>query len=229
MIYDLLFVKDRNLVILIDPDKITQKTIESLSCNNLKSKLNAVFIGGSLVLNDSETIAKQIKKVTDLPLVLFPGNLSQLNSQVDATLFLSLISGRNPEYLIGQHVAAAPLIKKLGIEPIPTGYLLFDCGSINSVRYMSATLPLPNNKADLAVATAIAGEMLGLKTIYLEAGSGASEPVSTEIIRAVKNHISIPLIVGGGIKTKEQMERIYEAGADLIVIGTAFETTNQLP
>ncbi|MDD2564841.1 MAG: geranylgeranylglyceryl/heptaprenylglyceryl phosphate synthase [Salinivirgaceae bacterium] len=229
MVYDLLFAKDKNLVVLIDPDKITNDIITALSDSKLNSKLNAIFIGGSLVMSDTGEIAKQIKDATGLPLILFPGNLSQINKHVDALLFLSLISGRNPEFLIGQHVTAAPIIKNLNLETIPTGYMLFDCGSINSVRYMSATMPLPNNKPDLAIATAIAGEMLGLKALYLEAGSGASTPVSLEIIKAIRSNVSIPIIVGGGIKTKEQMEQIYDAGANLIVIGTAFENTNQIP
>lgn len=229
MIYDLLFAKNKNLVVLLDPDKITNETIIALSNTELKSKLNAIFIGGSLVMSDTGQIAKQIKDATALPLILFPGNLSQLNQHVDALLFLSLISGRNPEFLIGQHVTAAPIIRNLQLETIPTGYMLFDCGSINSVRYMSATMALPNNKPDLAIATAIAGEMLGLKALYLEAGSGASMPVSLDIIKAVRSNVSIPIIVGGGIKTKEQMEHIYDAGANLIVIGTAFESTNQIP
>ncbi len=223
MVFEKLFERKRNIALLIDPDKVDIDSVKILSNPDIKNKLNAVFIGGSLVFNDTESISKIIKETSGLPTVLFPGNLSQINAAVDAIFFLSLISGRNPEYLIGQHVVAAPLLRKIGIEIIPTGYMLFDCGSVNSVRYMSNTLPIPNNKTDIAVATAIAGEMLGLKALYLEAGSGANNPVSADTISAVRNSVKIPLIVGGGLRTGKQVNKAFEAGADLVVIGTAFE------
>ena len=160
MIFNKLFERKKNIALLVDPDKVDIDSIKLLSEPDIKNKLSAVFVGGSLVFNETKQITKQIKEISGLPTVLFPGSLLQINPEVDAILFLSLISGRNPEFLIGQHVVAAPLIKRYGIETIPTGYMLFDCGNINSVRYMSNTLPIPNDKPDIAVATALAGEML---------------------------------------------------------------------
>lgn len=223
MVFDALFASPRNIALLIDPDKVTPMSLEMLSRPSVQKKLSAIFVGGSLVFNDTATLSQTLKQTCGLPVVLFPGNLSQINPHVDAILFLSLISGRNPEYLIGQHVVAAPIIKKLGLETIPTGYMLFDCGDVNSVRYMSNTLPIPNNKPDIAVATALAGEMLGMKALYLEAGSGAQFPVSTDIIKAVRTAVSIPVIVGGGLRTAPQINAVFEAGANLVVVGTAFE------
>lgn len=223
MIFNKLFERKKNIALLVDPDKVDIDSIKLLSEPDIKNKLSAVFVGGSLVFNETKQITKQIKEISGLPTVLFPGSLLQINPEVDAILFLSLISGRNPEYLIGQHVVAAPLIKRYGIETIPTGYMLFDCGNINSVRYMSNTLPIPNDKPDIAVATALAGEMLGLKALYLEAGSGASAPVSIEIIRAVRDAVTIPLIVGGGLRSVNQINSVFESGANLVVIGTVFE------
>lgn len=223
MIFEKIFERKRNIILLIDPDKFDNKTMHYLSDSRIIDKLTAIFIGGSLVFNDTLSITTAIKKNTGLPTILFPGHLTQINPQVDAILFLSLISGRNPEYLIGQHVVAAPIIQQLGIETIPTGYMLFDCGAQNSVRYMSNTLPIPNNKPDIAVATALAGQMLGLKTLYLEAGSGASFPVDCEIIESVRQAVSLPIIVGGGLKTSKQIETAFASGASTVVIGTAFE------
>ncbi len=223
MVFETLFARDRNIALLIDPDKVLPESLSILEKQEIQQKLSAVFVGGSLVFNNTEELSMSIKKHCNLPVILFPGNMLQVNPNVDAVLFLSLISGRNPEYLIGQHVVSAPIIKKYGLETIPAGYMLFDCGTINSVRYMSNTLPIPHNKTDIAVATALAGEMLGLKALYLEAGSGAQFPVPSEIIRAIRIAVNLPLIVGGGLRDIEQINAAFDAGANLVVIGTAFE------
>ena len=179
-----------------------------------------ILIGGSIVFNGIDETVKTIKSLTSKPVYLFPGSILQVSKYADGILLLSLISGRNPEFLIGNHVLAAPKIKKSGIEVIPTGYILVNSGIDTSVSYMSNTAPIPYCKNDIAVATALAGEMLGLQTIYLEAGSGALKPVSAKMISEVKSQIKIPLIVGGGIKTTEQLYAILQAGADMVVIGT---------
>ena len=164
-----------------------------------------------------------LKQKSKIPIILFPGNVLQITPRADAILLLSLISGRNPEYLIGNHVIAAPILKKTDLEIIPTAYILIENGRTTSVEYMSNTKPIPADKVDLTVATAMAGEMLGHKLVYLEAGSGALETVNTEMIREVRKQINIPLIVGGGIHTPEQISNIYRAGADMVVVGTAIE------
>ena len=164
-----------------------------------------------------------LKDSTDLPVILFPGNVLQISPRADGILLLSLISGRNPEFLIGNHVIAAPVLRKTNLEIVATGYILVENGRTTSVEYMSNTKPIPADKIDLAVATAMAGEMLGHKLIYLEAGSGAVENVNTGMIREVRSQISIPLIVGGGIHTAEQIRETYKAGADIIVVGSAIE------
>lgn len=228
MLIDRLFANEKNIALLIDPDKVSGNMYSIIEKQLSQTIVSSIFIGGSLVLRENEELTKEILTKTDLPVLLFPGNAMQLNKFVDGVLLLSLISGRNPEYLIGQHVIAAPYIRKYGIETISTGYMLFDCGYINSVRYISGTLPLPNNKPDIAVATAIAGEMLGLQTLYLEAGSGAEQYVALPIIKAVKEAVKIPVIVGGGIKTVKDIDNVFNAGADLIVIGSAFERNTKI-
>jgi putative glycerol-1-phosphate prenyltransferase len=212
------------LAILLDPDKIVWEQLGELVANIYASAATHIFIGGSLVLSDriSELISA-IKSKCSLPIILFPGNPSQISDKADGILFLSLISGRNPEYLIGHHVNAAPILKKSSLEVIPTGYILIDGGSETAVRNVSQTDPLPRDNHDLAVATALAGEMLGSKLIYLEAGSGAKLSVPTETIVRVAAEITVPLIVGGGIKSLESIQTAYDHGADMVVIGTAFE------
>ena len=172
-----------------------------------------------------EATIESIKLQCNIPVVIFPGSNYQLSNKADAVLFLSLISGRNPEYLIGQQVMAAPAIKQMGLEAISTGYILVDGGRTSSTSYITQTMPVPHDKIDLAIATAQAGELLGMKLIYLEAGSGAKKPISAEMIAAVKRNISVPLIVGGGIRTSEQAEEICKAGADILVVGNALEET----
>jgi putative glycerol-1-phosphate prenyltransferase len=214
--------KLKSLAILLDPDKIKNldKVVEKLK----QLKPQYIFIGGSLLsVNQLNKIIQHLKKNISIPIILFPGNYTQISPHADALLFLSLISGRNPEYLIGQHVIAAPLIAQTSLEVIPTGYILVENGKTTSVEYISHTKPIPRDKKDIALATALAGEMLGLKMIYLEAGSGASKAVPPKMIQFLAKNIQIPIIVGGGIKNKKQIKKAFEAGADIVVVGTAFE------
>jgi len=217
----------KSLALLIDPENTysTNKLIQ-LTKIAAKANVNYVFVGGSLVThNQIDKVVNSIKSNTNLPVILFPGGLNQISSHADGILFLSLISGRNPEFLISKQVAAAPLIKKIGLTVIPTGYLLV--GTISSASYMSNTVPIPYHKNDIAAATAMAGELMGHKAIYLDAGSGASEPVRPEMIEAVRESISLPLIVGGGITSFDSAYSALEAGADVLVVGNAIEKNPQ--
>lgn len=211
--------------LLIDPDKHTPESIEKLFVRliNIPGP-DLILVGGSLLFNGVAGIIEVIKRYTPTPVFLFPGSVLHVTENADGILLLSLISGRNPEFLIGNHVQAAPMIRKAGLQVIPTGYLLINSGVSTSVSYMSNTAPIPYEKTDIAVATAMAGEMLGMQLIYLEAGSGAKTPVSEAMIKAVKKNLSIPLIVGGGIKTADQLADVFNAGADMVVVGTAAET-----
>ena len=229
-IYDKFQDKTRKkLAVLVDPDKPTDAQIISIVEKAKAADVDFFFVGGSLLVTDSlDHCIKLIKENCDIPVLIFPGNSLQISKYCDGFLLLSLISGRNPEMLIGRHVIAAPYLKLYGNEIIPTGYMLIDSGKATSVTYMSDTTPIPHDKDDIAMCTAIAGEMLGLKLIYLEAGSGALMPVSTSMISKVSQMINIPLIVGGGIKTPEMAADAIKAGADVIVIGTAFEKEPEL-
>ena len=229
-IYDKFQDKSRKkLAVLIDPDKPTDAQIMSIIDKAKAADVDFFFVGGSLLVTDSlDHCIKLIKEHCDIPVLIFPGNSLQISKYCDGFLLLSLISGRNPEMLIGRHVIAAPYLKLYGNEIIPTGYMLIDSGKATSVTYMSDTTPIPHDKDDIAMCTAIAGEMLGLKLIYLEAGSGALMPVSTSMISKVSQMIKIPLIVGGGIKTPEMAADAVKAGAEVIVIGTAFEKEPEL-
>ena len=212
------------LAILLDPDKIVLKKLPSLISKINQSPATHIFIGGSQVKTTilDELIVK-IKQNCNLPIVLFPGNPSQISAEADAILFLSLISGRNPDYLIEHQVKAAPILKQTKLEIISTGYILIDSGTETAVERVSKTKPLEHSNLDLVLATAQAGEMLGNKLIYLEAGSGAKRAVPLEIIKLVAQNIEIPLLVGGGIVDLQGIQKAYDAGADLVVIGTAFE------
>ncbi len=216
--------KKKQLAVLVDPDKLSEKQLEQTAINAQQAGVDYIFAGGSLLINDGlyQSI-KVIKDNCEIPVIIFPGNSYQLASNADAILFLSLISGRNPDMLIGMHVIAAPYIKMSGIETVPTGYMLIDSGNPTSVTYMSNSFPIPSDKKDIAACTAMAGEMLGLKIIYMDAGSGADRSVPEEMIRFVKDSVDVPLMIGGGIKTSEQLRGKYEAGADIAVIGTRFE------
>ena len=217
----------KSLAILLDPDKIKMKKLDKTVNNIEKLEADYIFVGGSLLSeNYIDNLILKIKKFTKIPVILFPGNYSQISSKADGILFLSLLSGRNPEYLIGQHIQAAPILKKINLEIISTGYLLIENGKITGVEYISNTKPIPRDKPDIALATALAGQMLGMKTIYLEAGSGAIKHVPEKLIKILSENIEIPIIVGGGIKTKKQIQKIFEAGADIVVVGTAFEKGN---
>ncbi len=219
----------KQLAILIDPDKLRlkhmQQTIElAEACG-----VDYFYIGGSLVVNNMlDEVLANIRKVSQIPLVLFPGNSFQLSYRADALLFLSLISGRNAELLIGQHVISAPFLRMSPLEIIPTGYMLIDGGVMTSVQYMSNTYPIPGHKDDIAVCTALAGEMLGLRQIFMDAGSGAQNPISTSMIESVSGAIQVPLIIGGGIRTAEKVEANLRAGADVVVVGNAIEKQPEL-
>jgi len=216
--------REKRLIVLIDPDKFDRKRTEAFFAG-AKDLVDMIFIGGSLLsANRTELVVSDLRKITSLPLVLFPGNSMQVTGQADAILFLSLISGRNPEFLIGQHVHAAPLLYRENLEVIPTSYILIDGGSRTSVQYISQSMPVPADKPDIAVATALAGKYLGHKLIYLEAGSGALHSVSPDMVREVSEKTQLPVIAGGGIRSAETAVELLNAGARAIVIGSLFET-----
>ena len=224
MIYNALIANPaKKVALLIDPDNHTDASLVKTLFVARTASLDFILVGGSLVSRPIEHAVEIIKNETTVPVILFPGSLLQLSDKADGILLLSLISGRNPDYLIGNHVLAAPFLKKSGLEIIPAGYILIDGKSVSSVEYISNTRPIPVEKPDIVVATAMAGEMLGHKMIYLEAGSGADRRVSESVVAEVKKNIRIPLMVGGGIRTPEDVLNLYRAGADIIVIGTAAE------
>lgn len=210
--------------VLIDPDKVTSSSLSGLVRQANDSKVDYFFVGGSLVVSDhlDECIA-QIKRESAIPVILFPGSPSQLSRHADALLYLSLISGRNPELLIGQHVISAPFVKKSGLEIISTGYMVVDGGAPTTVSYISGAAPIPADKAEIALCTAMAGEMLGKKLIYMDAGSGAKKSISEEMISLVAQNIDVPLVIGGGIRDAEKAYRNCLAGADVVVVGNAIE------
>jgi len=218
------------LAVLIDPDfgqneAVLERTVQ----NACMAKADLLFVGGSLLTTASfDRCVERVKSLSDRPVVLFPGSPAQLSRHADAVLFLSLISGRNPELLIGHHVTAAPSIKALGLEAIPTGYMLVDGGRPTTVSYVSQTLPIPHDKPGIAAATALAGELLGLRAIYMDTGSGAQRTVSPAMIAAVRKAVNVPLIVGGGIRDEATARALCEAGADVLVVGTAFEQDPEL-
>lgn len=218
-------VGKKSIAVLLDPDKI-EDSAKILPLINLCTEncVDFFFVGGSLITtpNLSEVVRK-IKENVSIPVILFPGNSMQIDPSADAILFLSLISGRNPELLIGQHVVSAPIIRNTKLEVIPTGYMLINSGKLTSVAYISNTMPIPEDKYSLAACTAMAGEMLGLQCIYLDAGSGAEREITARMIASVKKAVNVPLIVGGGINTAQKALNAFQAGADLIVIGNALE------
>ena len=215
--------------ILIDPDKQTKESLLQIIEKAKLANVNLFFVGGSLLTNNSlDFCIAIIKQNCEIPVLIFPGNAMQVNNKADGILFLSLISGRNAEMLIGNHVITSPFLKESGIEVLPTGYMLIDSGKATTVSYMSNTTPIPHDKDDIAVCTAIAGEMLGLKIIYMDAGSGAKNSVSEKMIASVAKNIDIPLIVGGGIKSAEKAKEKCNAGADIIVVGGAIEKDSGL-
>jgi len=216
--------KQKLLAVLIDPEKIEIHQVSGFIKKVNQSFATHIFVGGSTDVNsDSEKVVVEIKKHTTLPVILFPGDVNQITPKADGILFLSLISGRNPKYLIEQQVDAALRVHQSNLEVLPTGYILIDGDKETSVQKISKTSPIPQSEYDLILKTALAGQFSGKKLIYLEAGSGAKTPVSSVIINCVKSELKVPLIVGGGIRNIEQLNKAYNAGADLVVIGTAFE------
>jgi len=215
---------EKLLAVLIDPDKMELNRLKYFMTALNASITTHIFVGGSEV--DAETtgfLVKELKALTELPIVLFPGDITQITNYADALLFLSLISGRNPDYLIDKHVQAAPIVKASNLEIIPTGYILVENGKETSVQRVTGTNPMKRDNVMDVVHTAMAGQFLGQKLMYLEAGSGATHPIDATMISEVRKAIDIPLIIGGGIKTKKQLLDAYNAGADLIVLGTALE------
>ena len=215
------------LAILLDPDKIVWENLGHLLNKINESPATHIFVGGSIVESTIlEDLIVQLKQKINLPVIIFPGDPSQISPEADAILFLSLLSGRNADYLIEYQVQAAPILKKTNLEVISTGYILIESGNETAVARVSKTKPLHRENLDLVLATAQAGEMLGNKLIYLEAGSGAKQAVPLEMIRLIAQNIEIPIIVGGGIINLQGIQKAYNSGADLVVIGTAFENDN---
>ncbi|MEP6747471.1 MAG: geranylgeranylglyceryl/heptaprenylglyceryl phosphate synthase [Bacteroidota bacterium] len=214
----------KSFAVLIDPDKVNEQKIDQLTERAIAAKADYLFVGGSLVIsNNLDQVVRQIKQNCSIPVILFPGSPSQISIHADGLLYLSLISGRNPELLIGQHVISAAAVKQSGLEIISTGYMVVDGGAPTTVSYISNAAPVPADKNEIAMCTAMAGEMLGMKVIYMDAGSGAKRPISESMIEKVSQSIEIPLIVGGGITDPEKAYRNCKAGADVLVIGNAIE------
>ena len=221
---------EKRFAVLIDPDKMRLGNMEKVIDLAIRAKVDYFFVGGSLVVNDMmDYCLGAIKEASSaIPTILFPGSPQQINDRANAILFLSLISGRNADLLIGQHVLSAPNLKRSRLEVISTGYMLIDGGAPTTASYVSGTHPIPANKDEIAYCTALAGELLGLKTIYMDAGSGAKNPVSENMISMVSRAIDIPLIVGGGMRTPEKTAANARAGADVIVVGNALEKDPEL-
>ena len=227
-IYDQLLntisTKGAAYLVLLDPEKISQEKLGVFVKFCERNGVDGFLFGGSLLLDENfESALEVVKSSTKLPVIIFPGDINQVSPKADAILFLSVISGRNPEHLIGKHVMAAPIIKRKGIEPISTGYMLIESEVTTTAQYMSGSLPIPRTKPEIAAATALAGEYLGLKLLYLEAGSGAQEPVPNEMVKAVSDFCTIPLIVGGGIRNPQTAKEKVLNGANIVVTGNYFE------
>jgi putative glycerol-1-phosphate prenyltransferase len=218
----------KQLAVLVDPDKYNDRSLAKVVRLADDHDVDYFFVGGSLMLSSRlDRCISLIREHSDKQVIIFPGSTMQVNSSADAILFLSLISGRNAELLIGNHVIAAPYIRDASLEVISTGYMIIDSGTATTASYMSQSLPIPRNKNEIAICTAIAGEMLGMKMIYLDGGSGARETVSTAMVEAVRTNISVPLVVGGGIRSPQAATEICRAGADLIVVGNAIEDNHK--
>lgn len=219
----------KSFAVLIDPDKVNAGSIQELVKLSMDAQVDYFFVGGSLVISTHlDECIQQIKAACNIPVILFPGSPSQISKYADALLYLSLISGRNPELLIGQHVISAPFVKKSGLEIMPTGYMVIDGGAPTTVSYISNATPIPADKSEIAMCTAMAGEMLGMRLIYMDAGSGAKRPITEQMIENVSKHIEVPLIVGGGIVEPEKAYLNCKAGADIIVVGNAIEKDSSL-
>lgn len=222
-LHDILKKKNAGYLVLIDPEKCRIEDCSKISYEIEYAGADAILVGGSLLTCDLHPIVESLKKETTLPIILFPGDSSHLTPHADAILYMSLISGRNPNYLIGEQVKAAPLIQRYSLEPISTGYILIEGGNRTTVEFMSGTIPIPRDKPDIVTPHALAAEYLGMKLVYLEAGSGADLPVPDNMVSHVKEQISIPLIVGGGIKTPDMAYELVNAGADFVVTGNILE------
>lgn len=210
--------------VLIDPDKWELAQLAEMAAAASEGGADAILIGGSLILaSNFDEMVRVIRSVASVPCIIFPGSVMQISKHADAILFLSLVSGQNPNYLIGEQIKAAPLIQHLGLEAIPTGYMLIESGRVTSAEFMSNTRPIPRDKNDIAKATALAAQYLGMKLVYLEAGSGAQHAVPLEMIRAVSSYVNVPVIVGGGIRTPERAAQCVEAGAWFVVTGNVLE------
>ena len=221
--------RQKSFAVLIDPDKAPLAALDELIALGAEAAVDYWFVGGSLVVsNQLEQQVQYLKKHSDIPVILFPGSPSQVTRQADALLYLSLVSGRNADLLIGQHVLSAPFVKQSGLEILSTGYMVIDGGAPTTVSYISNATPIPANKNEIAQCTAMAAEMLGMKLIYLDAGSGARTPVTEEMVASVSEQIEVPLIVGGGITSAEKAAAICQAGADVVVVGNAIEKDRSL-
>lgn len=219
--------KGAAFLVLLDPDKIEGSKLKDFIRQCEKSDVDALLVGGSLLLNnDLKTFILTIKEISSLPIIIFPGAINQIHPEADALLYLSVISGRNAEHLIGKHVLAAPMIKRAQIEPISTGYMLIESGAKTTAEYMSGSQPIPRNKPEIATATALAAEYMGMKLIYLESGSGAEMTVPLKMVKMVASTVTVPVVVGGGIRNPQTASQIVEAGAKIVVIGNHFEDEN---
>lgn len=214
----------KSLAVLLDPDNLDEASCQHIIALSTQHVVDYFFVGGSLVMTSHQAaLIRLLKSRSAVPVLLFPSHSLHLDSQADGILLLSLISGRNPDFLIGQHVLAAPLLRQSNLEILPTGYMLVDTGRQTTASYMSGTTPLPHDKPTIAACTAMAGEMLGLRLMYLDGGSGAQHPVSPAMIQAVRQAVETPIIVGGGINTAEKAQNALSAGADVVVIGNQIE------
>lgn len=222
------FPQDKSIGLLLDPDNTRGNSLKNIIEIAGECRADYILAGGSITFSSIDDLIDEIRSLCSIPVVLFPGNLLQLSRKADIIMLLSLISGRNPELLIGNHVTAAPYLKDVKEKLVPVGYILINCGSRTSVEYISQTEAIPSAKPEIAIATALAGEMLGLRMIYLEAGSGAENHVPVNIIKAVRDNISIPLAVGGGIRNVTEVERIFNAGANTIILGNGCEKNPEL-
>lgn len=212
--------------VLIDPDRTPPVEAAARAADAERAGADVILVGSSLLISDTFGDAvREIRSAVKLPVIIFPGSTAQISAEADAILFLSLVSGRNPDLLIGQHVRAAPAIKAIGLEPIPTAYMLVESGTLTTIEYISDTKPIPRQKPDIAMAHALAAEYMGMRLVYLDGGSGAKEPVPTEMIRACYDYITLPLIVGGGIRSGEAAQAAVQAGASFVVVGNALEKT----
>lgn len=222
------FPENKSVGLLLDPDKSKGESLRNILAIAEDCRTDFILTGGSLTFNSIDNLIDEVRSQCSIPIVLFPGNLLQLSLKADIIMLLSLISGRNPELLIGNHIIAAPYLKTVREKLVSVGYILIKCGSMTSVEYISQTEAIPSDKPEIVVATALAGEMLGLGMIYLEGGSGAEKPVPISIVRAVRENVLIPIAVGGGIRNKKEIEEIFEAGADAIILGNGCEKNPEL-